>query len=75
MFLKLHTFGETIFVNMDHVFDFHADIVKGIPEHEGTLLHFTTDVQPYGNEKGTHWKKHVDESPDQIFETLAGNRA
>jgi oxalate decarboxylase/phosphoglucose isomerase-like protein (cupin superfamily) len=73
MFLKLHFCGIPIFVNMDKVYDFHA-------EGKGARLHFDTSVAPYGSygEYNTgkdrnhrHWSKEVDESPDEIFAVLA----
>lgn len=70
MFLKLSAFGETIVVNMDHVFDFHVDLVED--ELQGCLLHFTNQVQPYGPKEGTHYKKHVDQSLAEILASLAG---
>jgi hypothetical protein len=72
MFIVLHAFGEAIFINMDHVYDFHADQIGG--KGCGSLLHFTRAVQPYGEEAGTHWKKHVDESPYTILVALAEAR-
>lgn len=70
MFIKLSSFGESIVVNMDHVFDFHEDFVES--EKAGSLLHFTNVVEPYGHRDGTHWKKHVDQSPDEILALLPG---
>jgi hypothetical protein len=70
MFLKLHCFGEEIVVNMSFVYDFHEGVVEG--RMHGSVLHFTRDVEPYGHRRGTHWKKHVDESPDQILRMLEG---
>jgi len=69
MFIVLHSFGQAIFINMNHVYDFHADHVEG--KQCGSLLHFTNAVQPYGEREGTHWKKHVDESPYTILNALA----
>jgi hypothetical protein len=69
MFLKLSLYGNPIIVNMDHVYDFHGDFVEGVPD--GSLLHFTNAVQPYGPKEKTHFKKHVDQSPEEILEALA----
>lgn len=68
MFIELTAFGETVFVNMNHVFDFHSDVVEG--RTCGSLLHFTNRVEPNGHKPGTHHKKHVDQTPDEIMERL-----
>jgi hypothetical protein len=73
MFLKLHSFGEEIIVNMSKVYDFHE-------AENGSRLHFDTTVAPYGTygaydtKKGRafrHWSKLVDELPDEILKLLA----
>ena len=76
MFIKLHTYGIEIFVNMSKVYDFHE-------EEGGSRLHFDRTVAPYGSygaydthkARGLrHWSKYVDETPDEILALLAGDQ-
>lgn len=72
MFVKLTAFGEEIVFNMAYVFEFNPDHVEG--KLQGSMLHFTNAVWPYGPMEWTHHKKHVDQSTDEILQLLAGGQ-